>query len=81
MKQYIEQVKKFDEEQRSKKGKLEKNEKFLSLEDLYQITTPSEVKSDHTQMEEKLRQTLRIVEEKDEMINKLRESCHDLKLK
>ncbi|CAL8113136.1 unnamed protein product [Orchesella dallaii] len=34
-----------------------------------------------SEMHEKLRETMRIVKEKDELINKLRESCHDLAIK
>jgi hypothetical protein len=77
VRKYIENVKKLDEENRLKAGRKKRN-KFLSLEDLYQV---SKEPVPEPEVEDKLRQTLRIIKEKDEMILRLRESCHELKLK
>lgn len=93
VKQYIEKVKASDELGRKKRIK---PEQMLSLEELYQVKVDNaEIKFDPScskvkpekstqslkNMQEKLCETLRIVKEKDELINKLRESCHDLAIK
>lgn len=97
VKQYIERVKASDEIGRRKRVKAEQMLSLEDLyqvgvqdhmpdhpENLKAVIPKSssfDQELTTSQVQEKLRETLRIVKEKDELINKLRESCHDLAIK
>lgn len=97
VKQYIERVKANDEQGRKTRIKPEQMLSLEELYQVNNISeskcehSVNSVNSDNgknkdkkisaTDVENKLRETMRIVKEKDELINKLRESCHDLAIK
>ena len=77
VREYIREMK-INDELGSRKTKPDKS-LALSLEDLYQISDGNSLSPETAKKE--LRTTLRIVKEKDMMILKLREACHELTLK